>query len=143
MAKTQDFNKHAYVKQLSPISQEDQSETTNKTSVKWVKSGTKSAIKPTENIISGGANNQYMIDHMSNQFTFTEQTGPTPNLSQSIVSRPQGVELNPYSSIEGKTFDNKNKGRRKKRGQPIIDSNDNEILMANINNTIDNPRTQF
>ena len=51
------------------------------------------------------------------------------------------MELNPYSSIEGRTSDNKNKGRRKKRGQPIIDSNDNEILMANINNTIDNPRT--
>mgnify|MGYP006121231103 FL=1 len=74
MAKTQDFNKHAYVKQLSPISQEDQSETTNKTSVKWVKSGTKSGSKPTQKgrneVIC--LNNQNMIDHMSNQFTFTE-----------------------------------------------------------------------
>ena len=82
MAKTQDFNKHAYVKELSPISQEDQSETTNKTSVKWIKNSTKSGSKPTHkgrNDSMTLKTNQNVIDHMSSQLTSSGNTGPTPN----------------------------------------------------------------
>ena len=47
--------------------------------------------------------------------TFTENIGLSPHENMSMVSRPQGVEVNPYGSIEGGNGLNKSKGRRKKK----------------------------
>ena len=81
---------------------------------------------------------------MSNQFALTEITGPTPNQeNQSLISRPHGVELNPLTSIEEGTQDNKTKGRRKKRTQAITNSNENNLTNKKHNTNEDSRTPPF
>ena len=63
---------------------------------------------------------------MSKTFTdninHTDNIVPTPHENLSLISRPQGVEVNPYGSIEGNGDFNKSKGRRKKKANIQINS---------------------